>query len=136
MRFKMWLEDEISSQAMLQAPASSEVIRTGLQPQVDAKEIKTKQKEEHEKMMAIDGHIQRIKNVADGFPKKSEFKKIKDFCDRIIKQWDQIKAGDEEEQSAGGFEAPHPQQIDYMKRNQPLPENPRPAGPGTFGIDP
>jgi len=135
MRFRIWLEDEISNQAMTSAPASSEVIKTGLQPQVDAKEIKTKQKDEHDVLLAVDGHVQRIKSATEdiGKDKGEKAMKVKDFCRKFVDGWEKLKSGGEEEQDVQGFGGPNPQQMQFMKQNQPLPEMPRASGPGTFG---
>lgn len=125
MRFKIWLENEdmdIDS-AQTSSPASAEVIKTGLQPQVDAKEIHTKQKDEHDKLMAIDGHMQRIQQAADTLNQTPKQQKLKAFCKKISSEWEKVKSGDEEQEDAGGLGGfrPSPKQIDYMKNNQPLP---------------
>jgi hypothetical protein len=135
MRFRIWLEDEMTTNAMTAAPASSEVIKTGLQPQVDAKEIKTKQKEEHDLLLAIDGHIQRIKSAIDGISKDKGDKamKVKKYCQKFIDGWEDVKSGSDEQQDIEGFGGPNPNQVQFMKQNQPLPEMPRASGPGTFG---
>lgn len=128
----------MSNQAMTASPASSEVIKTGLQPQVDAKEIKTKQKEEHDLFLAIDGHIQRIKTVVDGISKDKGDKamKAKKLCEKFLDSWEQLKFGQDDQQDVGGLggTSPDPNQVNFMKQNQPLPEMPRQAGPGTFGM--
>lgn len=125
MRFKTWLENDILdiTKAQTQAPASAEVIKTGLQPQVDAKEIQTKQKGDHDKMMAIDGHVKRMASASDGLDQK----KVKKFIKKVEDGWEKLMAGDEEQEDAGGLGGfnPSAKQVDYMKNNQPLPEDPK-----------
>lgn len=109
------------------SPASAEVIKTGLQPQVDAKEINTRQKEEHDKLMALDGHFQRINSVLTTLGDSSKLKKVGDFCKSVLQKWDEIKRADDQggDFQAPSFHNPDIKRVQWMKDNQPLPEEPR-----------
>jgi hypothetical protein len=91
MRFRSWLENETGLNAVFpevlppinrgsDTPASAEVKRTGLQPQVNSNEIHTAQKEEQDKIQAIDGAIERADSEFPGDlednEKLSEFKRM------------------------------------------------------------
>lgn len=138
MSFKIWLENEIDGQPSGMEPPSGEVKRTGLQPQVDAQEIKTKEKEETDKLMAIDGHMQRIQTVIDGLDvnHSDKLRALKKFGQGMLDDWDRFKTqGDTNElgdMGLGEFN-PSPNKVRWMMDNQPLPEDPRISGPGTFG---
>lgn len=126
MRFKLWVENEFGGESAL-APPSAEVVKTGLQPQVDAKEIKTRQKEEHDKMMAIDGHMQRIASilpsVESGSYESDKLKKIADFLKEMSASWDRLKSDNGPQDSSMPDPWNYdPRQADWMRENQPLPE--------------
>jgi hypothetical protein len=118
-------------------PASDEVKRTGLQPQVDAQNINTKSKSEQDKIGAIDGQLERITNMLSSiseeqYPKLSQFKNL---WDELTQSWEQIKFSDENGEDDGlGSHKPNQKLIDDMKQNQPLPRDETPQGPGTFGM--
>lgn len=129
MRFKLWVENEYESQMANNTPASAEVIKTGLQPQVDSKEIKTRQKEENDKMMAIDSHMQRIATILPSINsmdhESEKLEKIGNFVKEMLRSWEKLKT-DAPNDSVGddpwGF---NPGKADWMRQNQPLPEEPR-----------
>ena len=127
MKFSTWLENLDDEQQANQFPASAEVMRTGLQPQVDAQEINTTQKEEHDKLLAIDGHVQRIKSVIDGMQTKGSerLKQIKSFMKDFMNDWEDLKNGNPApSQKSGpglGEIDPSDEELDYRKDNQPLP---------------
>lgn len=78
-------------------PASNAVKLTGLQPQVDSEEIHTKQKDEQDKLMAVDAMIQRLdKQLPQGSdsdtPKLNRFRKI---WSNLKQKWDNIKMQDD-----------------------------------------
>ena len=114
-------------------PASGEVKRTGLQPQVDAQDIKTKSKAEQDKIGAIDAELERIQEILGtvddlNHPKLGQFKAM---WNDMLDQWENIKFSDDmgtTDANGLGSDAPNPYQIDMMKRNQPLPRDPVPAG--------
>lgn len=130
MKFRTWFEEDMDKQADM-APASAEVVKTGLQPQVDAQEIHTGQKEENDTLMALDGHFQRIKETADKMESgdSERLQQLKDFCQNTLNDWEQIKRGKPpqgKQQGAGlGSFQPPQRQLDYMTANQPLPDDPR-----------
>lgn len=128
MRFKIWLENEGST------PASAEVIRTGLQPQVDAEEIHTSQKDDIDKLMAIDSHMERIKASLRGINTASDKSKaLKDFAKKMTSEWENFKNSQGQIPGQRDY-VPHNQsRVDYMKRNQPLPEEPKLPMPGMMG---
>lgn len=135
MSFKIWLENDLALANA--APASGEVIRTGLQPQVGSHEIHTDQKAGHDKMMALDGHIQRVQQVGDSIQRGTpQLDDIKAFCKKVAHEWELLKTGvkpDIHDKDGLGSYSPNPRQVNFMKDNQPLPEAPRATGPGTFG---
>lgn len=125
-QFKHWFyENEVSTAQQDAAPASSEVLRTGMQPQVDAQETKTSQKEDHDKMMAIDSQIQRILGMVGGSGTE-KMTAIKKFCNQMAEEWERVKKGATEppESNSGGLGGltPNPKQIQFMQNNQPLPD--------------
>jgi hypothetical protein len=125
MRFKSWLENEITTKRMDAFPASSEVIRTGLQPQVGSEEIDTDQKDEHDRLMAIDGQVERLRNLVMTVNGASEkLKKAFKLCNDFADQWDQLKLQDSQVgEVPSGFQSDQ-QMVDYMRNNQPPPEHP------------
>lgn len=125
--FTNWLESMGSLANFGQgneAPASDEVKRTGLQPQVDAQDIKTKSKAEQDKISALDGQLERIDDILASVdeeenPKLMQFKKMwKD----LLQNWERIKYQEE---------MPNKQKS-FMLQNQPLstPQLPRSMGIG------
>lgn len=117
-------------------PASTEVKRTGLQPQVDAQDIKTKSKAEQDKISALDGHLERVTDMLSAVnekdhPKLSEFKNM---WDELLNHWEQIKFNDADGEDSGlGSHEPSERELEMRRQNQPLPFDAGPAGPGTFG---
>ena len=104
MQFRTWLEDEagLNSGFPELGPnvnrgaatvASDEVLKTGLQPQVDSKEIHTDQKDEQDKILAIDGAIKRAdsefpQGKQEGSKKLSRFKQM---WDKLKEKWEDLK---------------------------------------------
>lgn len=105
MKFRNWIEDEnglnsgfpeLSAPVMPinrvpENPASAEVKRTGLQPQVDSKEIQTDAKEEQDKIVAIDTAISKIDSDISGQDKSQKISKFKEIWNNMKKKWDNIK---------------------------------------------
>ena len=120
------------------APASGEVQRTGLQPQVDAQDIKTKSKAESDKIGALDAQMERITDIISNVddeqgPKLVQFKQM---WNQLMDAWETIKFGDDgaaDDGSGLGTHTPNDNLINNMKQNQPLPQDNVPNGPGTFG---
>lgn len=127
MNFQQWLENLEGEQHASSFPASAEVIRTGLQPQVDAEEINTKEKEAHDKVLAIDGQMQRLQTVADqiNLKQSDHLKKIKAFLDLQQKKWDQLKSPSETGE-VDGFRNPSDAEVEYLKKQPPLSGHPNP----------
>ncbi len=124
-------------------PASDEVKRTGLQPQVDAQEIHTKQKDEQDKILAIDAGIEHLdKEVPEGdveeMPKINQFKTLwKQFKEK----WDELKMSQDtstDPDGDGGLGDTHgdANYVNAMRQHpNAVPSLPNyPAGPGTFGV--
>jgi hypothetical protein len=126
MKFKTWVENEIDGRSADMMPASAEVIKTGLQPQVDSKEISTRQKEEHDKLMALDGHFQRIETIIPNLktPDSPKLKQIESFCKAVLAKWEEIKRADDQGGDIQHSSAndPDPARVAWMKQNQPPPE--------------
>lgn len=124
--FLKWVENSLDDQ--MQSPASAEVIRTGLQPQVDAPNAGKDSEKHHDEIMALDSQIQRIKEIVRRMEGQSEIvNQIKDLIDDFTSGWEEIVHGAEERQISKGLGDSHGEddQVDYMKDNQPLPEPPR-----------
>lgn len=109
MKFKTWIEDAglasndpvtmFPTNKGSDTPASDEVKRTGLQPQVDAQNIKTKAKKDQDKIMAIDASIERLdKELPQGESEEDEyrFNKFKWLWKKFREKWEEIKMKDEE----------------------------------------
>jgi hypothetical protein len=107
MKFKTWLEDNMDN-----VPASAEVIRTGLQPQVDADEINTPQKQNFNSLNVIQKCIDRIQANM----KSLDNLEMKQLCQRFIDEWKQLNPS----QPLGNID-PSGSQIKHTQRNQPLP---------------
>lgn len=109
MNFRTWFEDEASLGGGIprltpqvnkgnSTVASDEVLRTGLQPQVGAEEIRTHQKDEQDKVLAIDGAIKRAdEEMPQGKQENQSLNKFKKMWDELKKKWDAIKMGEDEE---------------------------------------
>lgn len=123
--FTNWLESMGSLANFGQgteAPASDEVKRTGLQPQVDAQDIRTKSKAEQDKISAVDGQLERIDDILasvneEESPKLMKFKKM---WKELLQNWEQIKYQEE---------MPNKQKS-FMMQNQPLSTPQLPHGLG------
>ena len=147
MNFKNFIESEASLGSMTpemnppminrgsSTPASDEVKRTGLQPQVDAQDIETKAKDQ-DRMLAIDSGIEHLEKSLpeDDDPKVNQFRQL---WNELKKKWETIKMNDEspspEEQGLADMDDP-----DYVNTMQQHPNmaiigGQGPHGPGIFG---
>jgi hypothetical protein len=101
MRFRTWILKENSLNANFpevlsqvnkadSVPASAEVVRTGLQPQVQSNEIPTAAKDEQDQIQAIDAAIQNVESKINnnGGEKINDFKKI---WKKLKEKWEHIK---------------------------------------------
>ena len=118
MRFSIWLEAEASMGANMpdmmasmpnnsgNTPASDEVKRTGLQPQVDSQEIHTKEKNDQDKLLAIDANIDRFdKEVPQGSDyKTTKINKFRELWKDFKAQWDDIKMKDDADTASNDSE--------------------------------
>lgn len=115
MEFKIWLENEAGLNAGFPeiqsspnrgnpASASDEVIRTGLQPQVDAQNIKSKGRSEQDKILAIDSEIEHLdSNLPDSDEANTpKLNKFKELWKKLRDKWEEIK--NEEDPSDEGEE--------------------------------
>lgn len=107
MNFKTWLEADAGNSGFPQSfpinrgtstPASGEVQRTGLQPQVDSHEIHTDEKDEQDKILAIDGAIKRAdsempQGKQDGSQKLTRFKNA---WEKFKAKWEDLKLSEDE----------------------------------------
>jgi hypothetical protein len=151
MQFRTWLESEASLNAGMpeafpvnrgsNTPASDEVKRTGLQPQVDSQEIHTKEKDEQDKLQAIDGAIKRCDSEIpngdlENHPKVNKFRKI---WNKLKEKWDELRSQVEEAPESGTTLATTVGNTDYVKMMQQHPnatvtgDSNYPHGPGIFG---
>jgi hypothetical protein len=154
MRFRTWIESEASLNSIMpeaiptinrgsDTPASDEVKRTGLQPQVGAEEIETHEKDEQDKILAIDGALKRLeKEIPNGkdddFPKVNKFKKL---WNNLREKWEIIKSSNEDadDTDEGGGLANTIGNEKYVKTMQQFPNmvpirNQSHSGPGIFGV--
>lgn len=143
--FRNWLQNEHGDFPNLgnpmdngDSPASGEVKRTGLQPQVDAQDIETKSKSEQDKIGALDAQMERISDIISNVD-DDQHKKLGQFklmWDEFVEAWETIKFGDNgsDDGSGLGSHTPDENLLDIMKQNQPLPHDNVPAGPGIFGV--
>ena len=147
MSFKTWIEDQEMSMGGMspelmtnrgsEAPASDEVKRTNMQPQVDAQEPKLAK--DVDRVSAIDAGIEHLEKVlpqeTDEGSKSNEFKKL---WSQLKEKWDKVKMDNK---------APSPEDIGLgmatgdQKYLQSMQQHPnmvptngsQMAGPGTFG---
>lgn len=144
-QFKVWVEEnglnsgfpELTNRGS-DTPASNAVKQTGLQPQVNSDEIKTKEKENLDQMLAVDGAIERFDSeVPEGTADSSQINQFKELWKELKEKWEQIKSG-EETQPVGDGLASDMGDANYLKAMQ---QNPNmapqadkiPHGPGIFG---
>lgn len=147
MEFRTWFETEMGLGTLpfsvnrgTATPASDEVKRTGLQPQVDAQEIRTKEKDEQDKILAIDD---MIKNFDKDIPEGDDGEKVNKFkalWDKLKEKWEDAKSDEEaaKDDLSGGLGSRTGDQS-YIKQMQQQPNalltgpGQLPQGPGTFG---
>lgn len=101
MRLRLWLEKEglgyfgmtnvSGTNRGSNTPASDEVKRTGLQPQVGSDEIDTKEKDETEKLDKIDAELQRMDVELPSSETSTKVAKFKQFWNDLKMKWDRIK---------------------------------------------
>jgi len=121
--FMTWVESNLDDQ--IDSPASAEVIRTGLQPQVDSDYV-AKKKENIDEIMALDSHVQRMIEVARRMKSIDETgKKMQSLIQQFAKHWNDILTDTSQQGNIEGLgsENPSQDQLNYMKDNQPLPDN-------------
>lgn len=135
MRFRLWLEHDFEP-----TPASAEVKRTNLQPQVDAQEIDTPAKRDDDKTLAIDASIQRVDvEIPDGDSKDPKINKFKELWKELKEKWQELKSSNykgEEDAEALGNNMGDEKFLNQMQQHKNMvPQPPQmPAGPGTFGM--
>jgi len=155
MNFKTWIENEASlgsgtpemgAMPMVnrgsETPASDAVKQTGLQPQVDAKELKTKSHKEQDAMLAIDSEIEHMDmQIPAGddseTPKLNQFKQL---WDALKTAWEDIKMSDNTpgaEEGGLGTNMGDPKYLAMMQQHPNMVpasgQGQGPHGPGTFG---
>ena len=89
MKFRTWFENDEN------ATASAAVQNTGLQPQVDAENIDTRQKRDSDKISAIDAGIERLNvELPDGDSEDPKVNKFKELWDKFKEKWENLKVSD------------------------------------------
>lgn len=153
MSFRSWIETDSGLGTLpftvnrgSNTPASDEVKRTGLQPQVDSNEIRTAQKDESDKILAIDDKMKHFKTeLPDGneqdHPKVNKFKKL---WEKLREKWEKIKDETDEEESSSDGDDGLGSKTGDQKMVQAMQQNPNmmvtagtsqvPTGPGVFGM--
>jgi hypothetical protein len=152
MRFRIWMEREASLGAMMpemmpgpnrgsDTPASDGVKRTGLQPQVGAEEIHTDQKDEQDRIQAIDAAIQRAdQEIPEGSDDGEKVNKFKELWKNLKEKWDTLKLDQgvpEDNASSGLGDSQGDQKMLKLMQQNPnmVQAGPStPSGPGTFGV--
>lgn len=152
MRLRTWMETEaglgtlpFSVNRGSNTPASDEVKRTGLQPQVDASEIHTKEKDESEAVLAIDDKMKRFEtDLPDGKDAESpKVNKFKELWEKLKEKWEKIKSDQDEpkpprSEDGLGSNGGDPNYVQTMQQhpNMMLSGGPNqvPTGPGIFGM--
>ena len=134
MRFRSWLVEDFDP-----TPASAEVKRTNLQPQVDAQEIDTPAKRDDDKTLAIDASIQRLDmEIPDGDSKDPKINKFKELWNHLKEKWQELKTMPPEEGDAealGNNMGDKKYLAQMMQHKNMVPASPEmPSGPGTFGV--
>lgn len=74
-----------------ETPASAEVKRTGLQPQVDSDTIITPNKEESERLDALDNNIDNIDKILVGDENSEKINKFRNTWKKLKRKWEKIK---------------------------------------------
>ena len=153
MNFKCYMEEEGSLGAQMPemsppmvnkgsgTPASDEVKRTNLQPQVDAQEIDTKSRKEQDRILAIDSDIEHMDiSLPDGddadTPKVNKFKQM---WDKLKDEWDHVKMSDDndietpEEGLGDGDDEKFRDMMQQHPNMVPVSGDQQHGGPGMFG---
>lgn len=147
MNFKTWVEDqemslggmspELMTNRGSNTPASDEVKRTNMQPQVDAQEPKLAK--DVDQVSAIDAGIEHLDNAVpqetQQGSKSNEFKKM---WTRFKQKWDKVKMNKEtppQEEEGLGSATGDPRYLKAMQQhpNMTPSSNYQIHGPGTFG---
>ena len=131
MKFINWLENEHDPTV-----ASAEVKRTNLQPQVDSEEIHTKEKEDHDKVMALDAELEQLDSKISGSD-SPRLNKFRELWNELKLKWDEIKVSDPKQPDDGGLGRETGDQ-NYLRNMQRYPNmiparDQGPNGPGIFG---
>lgn len=151
MKFKTWVEQEatMGTPEMMppqpinkgnETPASDEVKRTGLQPQVDAPNSKADK--EKDSVSAVDSEISHMDNsLPDGSEDTPKINKFKQLWDQLKQSWEMIKTGEEEQEpdEEDGLGHAKDDRFTQTMRQFPnmmpmSPETQGQNGPGTFGL--
>jgi hypothetical protein len=132
MNFRSWIETEIGLNGSfpevlppinrgISTPASAEVVRTGLQPQVGAEEIRTDAKDEQDKIQAVDAEIQRLDSRISQGESGDKINKFRDLWNELKDKWEQIKVEENPDPNqipASGFETQgHQEYIQAMRKS-------------------
>lgn len=101
MKLKTWLETDAGLTTQFpqmqvnrgsSTPASDPVLRTGLQPQVDSEDIHTDQKDEQDKIQAIDGALQRADSeMPQGRQGSRKLSKFQKMWGTLKEKWEELK---------------------------------------------
>ena len=153
MNFRHWIENEAGFGGNMpemmppmvnkgsDTPASDEVKRTNLQPQVDAQEIDTKSKKEQDRILAIDSDIEHMDaSLPDGDDSDTpKINKFKQMWDELKEKWERVKMGDDDEnfsQDDGlgdSDDEPYRNTMSQHPNMAPVGGEQGPHGPGIFG---
>lgn len=144
MSFKIWIEDQevslggMSPEVMVgrgsDTPASDEVKRTNLQPQVDAQEPESSNSDQ---IAAIDSGLAHLEKE---MPQNSEDDKVNEFkklWDNMKRKWDAVKTkkSPPQEEEGLGVATGDPRYLQAMQNapNMVPARDNQPHGPGIMG---
>lgn len=151
MNFRTWMEEEGSINSVFPevmppvnrgtaTSASAEVQRTGLQPQVNSEEIHTKQKDDRDRLLAIDSIIKHADaEIPQGDSENARLQKFKKLWTKFKEKWDNLKEDPEnplELKTMGLGSAKGNQKISGLLQQKPnvilSPPDGSPTGPSVF----
>lgn len=149
--FKTWFEDQGTSlnagfpelqNRGSNTPASDEVKRTNLQPQVDAQTPEAKGHKEKDKLLAIDSELERVDVNLPSGKQGSKVNQFRQIWNKMKAKWDNVKMSDDEapeqDQEGQGLgtamgDPKYLQQMQSHPNMVPSPGSQGPHGPGIFG---
>lgn len=117
-------------------PASDEVKRTGLQPQVDTEDVKEKA-DDQDKIGAVDSGIEHLANNLPRETNNPKINKFKELLDQLRNKWDKVKMqkdGKDPDMGLGSMlDDKYANTMRKFPNMVPVQTYSGPRGPGIFG---